>query len=97
MGSCLSATEKEKPKTGNGGPVQHREAAANRVDENEMKLAELKSSKNKLKEYSKKMEHQIKAVNQKVLELAKAGQKDRAKIRLRQKGYLTKELDKIAG
>ena len=40
---------------------------------------------------------QVKQATQKVLELAKSGQKDRAKLRLRQKKHLEKELDKIVG
>ena len=39
----------------------------------------------------------LKNTNQKILELAKSGQKDRAIIRMRQKKFLEKELDKLMG
>ena len=39
----------------------------------------------------------MKNVNQKVLELAKSGQKDRALVRMRQKKFMEKELDKLMG
>ena len=60
MGGCLSTTDRNKEggmdnKKGSG-PVKHRAAASNRVDENEMNLAELKSRINKLQQYKKKIE-----------------------------------------
>ena len=52
MGACFSANASSKKNKGDGGGgqgkglVEHRDANKNRVDENELQLAEVKSRKN---------------------------------------------------
>ena len=53
--TCTKVT-KDDPKNINKGPVKQREAAVNRVNQEEMQIAELKSRANKIKDYRKKME-----------------------------------------
>ena len=60
----------------------------NRVDDTEMQIAEIKSRLNKLQQYRKKIENQVKENNQKAIRLAKEGQKDRALICVRHKKAL---------
>ena len=84
-------------KKNNNGPIKHRAADKNRVSEEEMQLAEVKSRMNKLKDYNKKIETQLKECEQKAREFAKEGQKQRALNQLKKKKFFNKELDKIAG
>ena len=57
MGPCISKNHKNA-KSEEKGIVKHRAAANNRVSEDEIKLAELKSRINKLQEYRRKIESQ---------------------------------------
>ena len=56
MGNICSQDEKKEKNYNDSGPVKHREAAANRVSETEMQLADLKSRRNQLRQYNKKIE-----------------------------------------
>ena len=100
LSSCFASQgedapdKKEKP---GKGIVKHRQAEQNRVTEDEMQLAEVKSRINKIKEYQKKNEKQIAEQEAKVKQLAREGNKQRAIIALKHKKFLVKEQDKIAG
>ena len=62
MGNICSSKKETKSnydnknKPNQDGPVGHREAAQNRVSEDEIQLAEVKSRINKIQQYRKKME-----------------------------------------
>ena len=98
-GSCIKANtdDQDNMKKKQDGPVKHREADKNRVSEDEMKLAEVKSRINKLQQYAKKMDNQIKEQDAKIRRLAKEGSKVRAVIALKHKKYLISEQDKVSG
>ena len=54
MGGCVGKNKKSEVEE--KGVIKHRAAAQNRVSDEEMKLAELKSRINKLHEYQRKIE-----------------------------------------
>ena len=77
--------------------MEHRKATVNRVSENEVHLAGIKSQINKLKTYQLKLETQVEERTDKTRELAREGNKKRALIHLRHKIFLEKESKKVDG
>ena len=62
-----------------------------------MQLAEVKSRFNKIKEYGKRLDNQIKEAQEKALKLAKEGHRDRALLAIKHKKYLEKNRQKANG
>ena len=72
-------------------------AGKDRVNDTDKAIVDVKARQRKIKTYMKKMETQEQQATDKIKELLKAGQKQRAMIHLKQKKFITKEVEKAQG
>lgn len=68
-----------------------------RVDETDKAILDVKGRQRKIKTYQTKLTNQEADLTAKIKTLLKEGQKQRALIILKQKKYLSKEIDKAQG
>ena len=68
-----------------------------RISENDKAILDIKARMRKLKTYEKKLEEQDKTATEKIKELIKAGQKQRAIIHLKSKKFIEAEVTKCNG
>ena len=72
-------------------------AGKNRVTENDQAILDIKARQRKLRDYEKKLEQQDKEATDKIKELIKEGQKQRAIIHLKKKKFTEAEVAKVQG
>ena len=95
MGSLFSKKKDKQEKKKQEVPKNG--AGKDRVNETDQAILDVKARQRKIKTYMKKMETQEQQATEKIKELLKAGQKQRAMIHLKQKKFIAKEVEKAQG
>lgn len=73
--------------------AQHKEEPASRVNKDDKAIAEVKLTRDKVKNYLKKLDHSITLCKEAVKECIRNKQKDKAMLALRKQKYLEKNLE----
>ena len=99
MGNCFKGNAAAEPPKANAParPEIASGAGKNRVTENDQAILDIKARQRKLRDYEKKLEQQDKEATDKIKELIKEGQKNRAIIHLKKKKFTEAEVAKVQG
>ena len=99
MGNCFKGNGVVEPPKSNAParPEISSGAGKNRVTENDQAILDIKARQRKLRDYEKKLEQQDKEATDKIKELIKEGQKNRAIIHLKKKKFVEAEVTKCSG
>ena len=81
----------------NTRPPQMNGAAMDRVSENDKTILDIKARMRKLRTYEEKLNQQSREATEKIKELIKSGQKERAIIHLKRKKFTEAEITKCSG
>ena len=106
MGNCLpgqnttnqdTRESKKKPAASTGSSGQAKPVQNSRVNENDQAILKIKANMKKLKVYQEKLQLEATKQDERIKELIKEKQKDRAVLALRIKKLKLKELEKADG
>ena len=97
MGNCMNTNNaQELPKKSDRPQIQTG-AGKDRVTQNDQAILDIKARQRKLRDYEKKLAQQDKEATDKIKELLKDGQKQRAIIHLKKKKFTEAEVAKVQG
>ena len=98
MGGVFGGKKKDKAPPQTQQPAQIQNGSnKNRITEQDQAILDVKARMTKIKTYVKKLELQEQETTDKIKQLIKDGQKQRAMIYLKQKKFQQKEIEKASG